>query len=314
MDTRRVLVPTDFSDLAALAYPVALAEALAQSAQIEFVHVYRPPAVTFSADTGAASPQAVAQLFESARNQASLTLNCLAQKHFKGVPVQCSILDHIGHEGDAIVEFGRKYNVDMIVLSTHGGGLVRQLLLGSVAERVLRRSTCAVLTVPARNAPSFRDSRHLFKRILVTTDFSPEAERAYGFAERQAQLFGSKLCVLHVVDPASDYGTAHEIETSILGERDDRGHETSSLARKLDAIARSLGGAEAIHELAPLDRSVHRSILEAAKRFDADLIVMASKGSNRSFSLGGVAEKVLRGAHCPVLTVQRHDDDDSWCA
>ena len=94
----------------------------------------------------------------------------------------------------------------LIVIGTHGAGGFEHLVLGSVTEKVLRRATCPVLTVP----PRARTTAKLpFKRILCPLDFSESSLAALDFAFSLAQQGDAELTILHVFEwPAEDESLA----------------------------------------------------------------------------------------------------------
>jgi nucleotide-binding universal stress UspA family protein len=136
----RILVPTDFSETsdAALAYAKALATAF--SASLHLVHVFEDP---FTAGTLASEvyapipPDLRAQVLADLRQR-------LDERMPQGVGTS-EILT--GITAKVLVDYAREQQVDLIVMGTHGRGGMAHLLLGSVAERVVRTAPCPVLTV-----------------------------------------------------------------------------------------------------------------------------------------------------------------------
>ena len=145
----RILVPTDFSEPAdaALDYAVDLSKTL--GAQISLVHVFDEiPAATLSFDL-------YMPLSAEARDEVLSTVRRrLAERvERSGRPdVTSDVL--VGGTARAIVDAARNHHADLIVMGTHGRLGVAHLLLGSVAERVVRTAECPVLTV--RAAPALR--------------------------------------------------------------------------------------------------------------------------------------------------------------
>jgi hypothetical protein len=89
--------------------------------------------------------------------------------------VDVDVLVETGPPANQILERARSLPADLIVMGTHGEGGFRHLVLGSVAEKVLRQATCPLLTVP----PHARATSKLpFKRLLCPVDFSILARRA----------------------------------------------------------------------------------------------------------------------------------------
>src|SRR5215472_18764432 len=90
-------------------------------------------------------------------------------------------------------------DIDLIVLGTHGRGLIGTLLLGSVAEQVLRHATCPVLTVGPDVLTSLLD-RERFGHILFATDFSDGSMHALPYALSLAEENDAELTLMHVLE------------------------------------------------------------------------------------------------------------------
>jgi nucleotide-binding universal stress UspA family protein len=134
INVQRILYPTDFSSHSNQAYFHALALATTHGASLTIVHVLVPGATRL--DEGAALPADKAYW----RDQ-------LEQIH----PLDATIpVDHVLLEGDTatqVVQYARDSGVDLIVMGTHGRTGTERLLMGSVAEKVMRDSPCSVMVV-----------------------------------------------------------------------------------------------------------------------------------------------------------------------
>src|SRR4029079_19249676 len=93
---------------------------------------------------------------------------------------------------------------DLVVIGTHGRSGFERLVLGSVAEKTLRKAVCRVRTVPKRVSEAVSASPVLYKRILCPVDFSESSSRALQYAVSLAEESDRGIVVLHVV--------AHEFE------------------------------------------------------------------------------------------------------
>lgn len=163
-DIRRILVPTDFSETseAALAYALDLAKRLGSS--IHVLHVIDD--VSFTAvypDAISVELAAVrAQLTDEARRRLdALVDRCTA----RGVPATSEVT--VGRPARAISETAAAQGSDLIVMATHGRSGLAHLMLGSVAERVLRTAPCAVLTV--RDGAAAEGLRNARERVEAST-------------------------------------------------------------------------------------------------------------------------------------------------
>jgi len=157
---RRVLVPTDFSETsdAAVTYGVALARGF--NAKLYVLHVLdRTPAETTG---GTEYPLG---LFESMQDAARGYLSkTLTEQQVK--ELRAEFETRVGAPYAEIVRYAQDRDVDLIVMGTHGRGFVAHMLMGSVAEKVVRRAPCPVLTV-----------RHPHHKFVIPEETEQEAAR-----------------------------------------------------------------------------------------------------------------------------------------
>ena len=139
---KTVLVPTDFSECsdAAVRYGRALAEAF--GASLHLLHVVQDPYKQAWAAEGFAAPvtDIVLEWETQARKRLEETAAGCA-------PLQTTIAIRVGSPFYDIATYASENSVDLIVIGTHGRGPLGHMLLGSVAERIVRRAPCPVLTV-----------------------------------------------------------------------------------------------------------------------------------------------------------------------
>lgn len=142
LDIKRILVPLDFSANSELALDYAYAMAQRFNAALHLVHVCEVPAMV----TGSMDAYAVAytdwsqQLGDEAERQL-----VASEKRLTGVPVSTEVL--FGNPSKCIITAANAERTDLIVMGTHGRGPVMHVLMGNVAERVVRTAPCPVLTV-----------------------------------------------------------------------------------------------------------------------------------------------------------------------
>jgi nucleotide-binding universal stress UspA family protein len=141
----RILVPTDFSGTSDAALEFAKTIATNFGASLHLVHVFEDPFVTgaFAAETYAPMPPATrAALLDDATTRLGHRLPAEEEARFHGTTEIIT-----GISAPAIVEYARERDIDLIVMGTHGRTGMAHLLIGSVAERVVRTAHCPVLTV-----------------------------------------------------------------------------------------------------------------------------------------------------------------------
>ena len=142
---KNVLVPTDFGEAsdAALTYGRELASRFGATLHVLHVadNIYLQ---AFGAETYAAmAPKLQADLEEVAKNQLH---ELLIDSDKSGPPTKQALLTS-STPAFAIVDYAKEHDIDLIVMGTHGRGPLAHLVMGSVAERVVRTASCPVLTV-----------------------------------------------------------------------------------------------------------------------------------------------------------------------
>jgi len=140
---RKILHPTDFSDQSKAAFEVACALARDYGAELIVVHVNRPTPI-FAPD-GIAVGVPVEEPYELRGQLAAV------RPADPRVSVEHHLLD--GNPADEILKAAKLKGADLIVMGTHGATGLARLLMGSVAEHVLRKAPCPVLTVKGPVGP-----------------------------------------------------------------------------------------------------------------------------------------------------------------
>ncbi|MFB6271757.1 MAG: universal stress protein [Salinibacter sp.] len=191
-----------------------------------------------------------------------------------------------------------EHDVDLVVIGTHGRRGVRRLLLGSVAEEVVRQAECPVVTV-GRGAVSPEAMNG--GTMLVPVDFSETRSRLLAHAREIAPIYGMDIRILHVVERAGvpetygEYGRTPGPEKPAERVREVLNEEVEPLRKAgidVEIEARSGHPAE--------------EVLTAAEDIGATFISIATHGRTgmKRMLMGSVAEKVIRQAPCPVCTVK----------
>ena len=145
------------------------------------------------------------------------------------------------------------------------------------------------------------------KKILVPHDFSSPSRKAFKYAYRLAKEFGSHLILLHVLEPVSSRSFIERRGARAFSEK-----ERASAEKNLRVLLSSaeVGGLKETRSALRTGIASHE-IVEAAKDFDVDLIVIATHGYTgwKHFCIGSTAERVVRAAPCPVLVVREKEHE-----
>jgi nucleotide-binding universal stress UspA family protein len=201
----------------------------------------------------------------------------------------------------AILRYADTHRVDLIMMGTHGRRGVSRMLLGSVAEVVVRHATCPVLTFHADQEQG--PVPHPVKSILVPIDFSEHSRFGLAHAQEWAALYNARLDLLHVVEdylhPAFYMANAFSIY--------DAQPEIKEKARlHLEWFySKEQGATESVRYHVRSGRAPSE-IVDFAEEVGSDLIIMPTHGLTGldRFLLGSIVEKVIRHSGCPVLTVK----------
>ncbi|MEM1269556.1 MAG: universal stress protein [Bacteroidota bacterium] len=192
----------------------------------------------------------------------------------------------------AIREYVEKEGADLLVVGSHGRRGLRRMLLGSVAEELVRTSPCPVLVAKANANPS--------GRVLAPIDFSAYTEPALVNARRLAAAMGLALDVVHVIEDAPQPAVYGPAARSLYQMDPDLNERTMA---HMKSLYEGSGGPEVeVQFLVETGRSFH-DIPRIAEERRSDLIIMPTHGlTGLSHALiGSVAERVIRRAPCPVL-------------
>lgn len=144
----KILVPTDFSESAAEALLTAIDVAARYGASITLVHVFEPIVYPFPEATGFSSILNLADVIrdiEALLEKAKQSAIAAGAKDVTAHQLQ-------GHPPSEIADYAKAGGFDLIVMGTHGRRGLSHLMIGSVAERVVRFAPCAVLTVHKASA------------------------------------------------------------------------------------------------------------------------------------------------------------------
>jgi nucleotide-binding universal stress UspA family protein len=302
MTIHRLLCPTDFSEASDHALMQAAALARWYEARLTVLHVRLT--VTPHPDMPSGGPMApwLETETEALRKQTTEACRAIIDA---GTPVDVAVLH--GEPVPLILAMADSLPADLVVMGTHGTTGFQHLILGSVTEKVLRKATCPVLTVPRRSPAA---AGRPFTSVLCGVDFSDCSIKAVQFAASIARQSGATLTLVHVLEwpwqepptPALMGGPPEQVRALI----DYREYLESDAASRLEDIA---GTARSDGPAPKLDVRFGRAyveLLDAAREQHADLIVVGVRGSGtwKAAFFGSTANQLVRSATCPVVTVR----------
>lgn len=301
MKLRRILVGTDFSPESQIALEHALRVARHVRAQVILAHA----GTAIDAADAALAPESAALLeYERivaehvAENREQLAA-LVASVRARGV--DASIREVEGFPDTGIAEAADQVDADLVVIGTHGRTGLKRLLLGSVAERVVR--LCRRHVMVARPPGGQEGDATGYQRILVPTDFSPRAEMALELALDLAAP-GGRLELLHAWSLPALTGSLVPGRVSESALEPVRASIEAGVREKGSALMARHARAGVHMELTVVNDPAARAIDQRAET-GHDLIVMGGHGRRglRRLILGSVAEATVRHAPCSVLVV-----------
>lgn len=288
---RRILWPTDFSAGAGRAFPYAAALASWHNAELHVLNVAEEepsepvggePSFPVSQDTLAGL------LADEGEPPQSIDLDTLTlvqeQRKSESPP-------------ETIVAYAEDQDIDLVVAGTHGRRGLQRLLIGSVAEEMIRTAPCPVLTVRESEevAPAWA-----VRNILVPIDFSEASMGALRHAKELTLTYGAQITLLHAVEEVV-YPSAYGVEPINL--------PSPQVVERVEANLAERARDEIGYEHVTVEASVGyapSSILDYAEMNPVDLIVIATHGRTglERMLLGSVTERVVRRAPAPVFIVK----------
>jgi len=289
LEFQNILHLTDFSPCSAEALSWAKSLVQAQGGKLFVLNVVIPDTIVYLA------PEAPSVALDMQAEWALGQMNRIDEQ-LAGIPHQVAI-EHgrdLWHAAEAKI---KEWNVDLIVLGTHGRTGLRRVVMGSAAERVLRNSPVPVMTV-GPEVPSGQTHDCQFRKVLLATDFAEGSAETANYAVSFAKKHHADLTMIHVCKRNRRGGADQTWDMSIA----EAMHQLHELVPDPPVLQ------EKPDHLVECGEPGQR-ILDVAKRKEIDLIVMGVRNTPRVFAAThmaySTAHEVVAHSPCPVLTVRR---------
>jgi nucleotide-binding universal stress UspA family protein len=297
LSIKRILVPVDFSEPSQRAVEYGLSLSLRFKARLVLTHIVSSStALIYTFPT-----ESLAFEKEQARYATSMLPDMVPEEYRERVDLRTIV--KVGEVRSELLSIVKNEEIDLVVMGTHGRGAFERFLLGSLTERMLRKLDVPILTVshldPAREL--HQGGPVPMGHILYATDLSDSASAGLKFSMELARGTGARLTVLHVLEAlqtvywGSEAGyLGNELE-AIRGD---------ALNRLRDSIPDS-GTKEICLTTMMTEGDASRDIIRVADEEKADIIVLNLQGKTlvERALLGSTAERVIRTAHVPVLSI-----------
>ncbi|TVQ05544.1 MAG: universal stress protein [Balneolaceae bacterium] len=322
---KKILVPTDFSKGAEVAYPVAQNIADTFGSVIDFIHVIPTLKYLNESIKRLGVPLDMNKdIYPRIIEESELKLKKAMSQYLKEINTGKHIIKVERRPSEAIIEYASKHGYDMIVLGSHGKDETK-LIRGGTSERVIRRSKVPVFSVDSRF------DRNNVNNVVLTTDSSELSLAAFPLAVTLADSYGASLTLFHVIEL---YGSVSEE----IPRNPAKGEQISIYEgiinrinhfldnRKIDTIHVQRTGVMFEDEVIitegdksktiPLYTKIEKGIsahyeIESYANENADIVVMATHGHSgfAHLILGSTAEKVAQYVRKPVVTIRPEEND-----
>ena len=282
---KKILITTDGSEKSGPAMIYGLCMAKAMGADVGALSVIDES--DYEDMMSVAIPEAESVLYQQSVEAAE---SIVAQGRSKGVQVKPIIVS--GIPASKIAEISLEY--DLTIMGTVGRKGLTHLLLGSVAEKVVRTAKSPVLVVHAGDHVN-ADCLNV-KRILIPTDGSENTKPAIAHGLALARVLNAEVTVLNVADQTSENQSSNK-KGDAKNQIEISREATESIANEGKRMGLTA------HPLTLTGTPINE-IVKASSNFD--LIVMGTVGRTglAHIRLGSVAEGTVRQAKCPVLVVR----------
>lgn len=298
---KKVLCPVDFSKCSRVALENAIELAKKAKGELHLFHailMYEDD--SYKPDDRLPDNIVSYELIQEISNQK--LQNIASDHHIDGFKI-VTASSRAFSAAEEILNYAEDNQIDLIIMGTHGRTAISHLLLGSVAERVIRLARCPVMTFR-------KDAKKLvvYKKILVPIDFSDHSKLALRYALALADFYNSEITIFHSFEQqlhpsfyVSGKTSLFEIDSELRQRASDAMIKFRSDFKKSDIVTN--------YVLA--EGPAYHKIVEYAKKENFDLLVIATHGLRglEHFVIGSTTEKVIRHSEIPVLTVKLSERD-----
>jgi nucleotide-binding universal stress UspA family protein len=300
LSVRNVLFATDFSATSDAALPYAAAICRRFGSTLHTVHVLSDVGILMMA--GGFDYVNLGKLYHDMQNEARERLTQISAR-VEGMPCR-NYLSH-GQVWNNLASIIEEHDINLVVVGTHGRTGLSKLLLGSVAENILRHAPCPVLTVGPKvsgqaKLPILQSHGHdlappelELRQILFATNFGNNTGRLAHEAILLADEFQARLILMHVIEDYTRLGCD-------LGPIE----EATEMLKELVPVNAELQHTpETVIEFG----NAAERILKIAAEREADMIILGARSSaevGTTHLAWACAHHVIAEAHCPVLTIR----------
>lgn len=293
-----IMAPTDGSDVERPALALAVRLAKRFDAELRLVRVETPPVAVDPASSPGVL-EITEQTLEAARKARLEKLEALRA----GIRALAEIRVVTALEGgivtSTLAEYAKRYNVDLIVMSSHARGGLERITLGSVTDYLIRHADVPVLVVKPSASSMADNPEQIFNRILVPLDGSTVAAQILPVVASLASELNATVNLMYVLTPLT-YAQKEIMQPGLPWWDEDIAIANAYLEDVAAHLAKA--GLPVAKEVV-LSEDIAGAILDYGVRIRADLIALATRGAGGVSRLlfGGVADQITRRSTTSLL-------------
>ena len=282
-EIKRILIPYDFSETAALSLEHAVFMAKLLKADIYLLHILE--SVSFTSAFGAAFGNVDKKL----ESESNTKLDEIGKQIHMNNGITVKSITEVGRIYRKIVDVAKRENIDIIIMGTHGVSGYKKFNVGTNTSKVVEEAGCPVISVQTHS------KKIGFKKIVLPIDNSPQSRQKVSYALAVARSYGSHSCIAGLIN---------------FGNEDNK----RMFKLKVDQVEEWLlqHGVSVEKKFVEGD-NLAKMTMQAAEEWDADLIVIMTEQepSITGFFLGTYATQVVNHSKIPVMAVHPSESDGS---
>ena len=282
-EIKRILIPYDFSETAALSLEHAVFMAKLLKADIYLLHILE--SVSFTSAFGAAFGNVDKKL----ESESNTKLDEIGKQIHMNNGITFKSITEVGRIYRKIVDVAKRENIDIIIMGTHGVSGYKKFNVGTNTSKVVEEAGCPVISVQTHS------KKIGFKKIVLPIDNSPQSRQKVSYALAVARSYGSHICIAGLIN---------------FGNEDNK----RMFKLKVDQVEEWLlqHGVSVEKKFVEGD-NLAKMTMQAAEEWDADLIVIMTEQepSITGFFLGTYATQVVNHSKIPVMAVHPSESDGS---
>ena len=282
-EIKRILIPYDFSETAALSLEHAVFMAKLLKADIYLLHILE--SVSFTSAFGAAFGNVDKKL----ESESNTKLDEIGKQIHMNNGITVKSITEVGRIYRKIVDVAKRENIDIIIMGTHGVSGYKKFNVGTNTSKVVEEAACPVISVQTHS------KKIGFKKIVLPIDNSPQSRQKVSYALAVARSYGSHICIAGLIDFSNeDNKRMFKLKVDQVGEW--------LLQHGVSVEKKFVEG-----------DNLAKMTMQAAEEWDADLIVIMTEQepSITGFFLGTYATQVVNHSKKPVMAVHPSESDGS---